>query len=586
MNIAPHMSVLVADASESLRRNVRQMLRDMGIAKSIEASDGDEAWFAVNDEILACVICDWDLPGMTGLELLHKIKWSEDFSSIPVIIVSDDPSEDRISQAVQLGVAEYMVKPITADVLKYKLEKALSGEAHGIDVLPGAAAAPAEKVQAVPTPVPARDAPPQSKTSAPAQGKTAPAPRPVVKLPDISEIIAKKKVNTSFQPMLDIERRAILGFEALTRGFIGQEDEEIAPAVLFQSGDAGLTISLDAICREKSLTTFAPLARQNTSFLLALKVDSANLRGGTNLRLSEVFDTAAAAGIPPGRIVLGVVESQIPDDAALATFIDNHRTAGFKIAFDKVMQRHLDFERILDFRPDFIKLDREMVENVDTELYKQEAVSTVMSLAKLVGAQVVGSGIEREEEALALLDKGVTMLQGYFFDQPLKKDIRGIEKYLYQVEYLGYKFIKYAQDRIIAEQTSRSEIMDLTGRILQALSNSHPDRFERILEAACRKHQAIMGLYVLTDSGVQATRAVTVCSRDAACGIKSCGGTPPAKGDRHYLRDFFLHVRAGASEFITEPYVSRYSGGRCRTIAAAFSDANQKRFILCVDVTA
>ena len=58
-----------------------------------------------------------------------------------------------------------------------------------------------------------------------------------------------------------------------------------------------------------------------------------------------------------------------------------------------------------------------MVENVDKELYKQEAVSTVMSLAKLVGASVIGSGIEREEEALALLEKGVTLLQGYFFDK-------------------------------------------------------------------------------------------------------------------------------------------------------------------------
>ncbi len=585
MKMNPHMSVLIADASETFRRNVRKMLRDMGVAKTVEAADGDEAWFAVNDELLACVICDWDLPGMTGLELLHKIKWSEDFSSIPFIMISDDPSEDRIAQAVQLGVAEYMVKPIMADVLKYKLEKALSGEAHGIDVLPGGT--PASDVQAAPAAPVADDEPAAEVEAAPQKAAApAPAPRPAVNLPEIGEIIAKKKVNTSFQPVLDIEQRVILGFEALTRGFIGREDEEIAPAVLFQSGDAGLTISLDAICREKSLATFAPLARQNDSFLLALKVDSANLKNGANLRLAEVFDTAASLGVAPERIVLAVVESQIHDDAALATFVDNHRTAGFKIAFDKVTQRHLDFERILDFRPDFIKLDREMVENVDKELYKQEAVSTVMSLAKLVGASVIGSGIEREEEALALLEKGVTLLQGYFFDKPLKKDIRGIEKYLYQVEYLGYKFIKHAQDRILTEDASRTEVMDLTARIRQALSNSHPDRFERILDAACRKHQAILGLYILTDSGLQATRAVTVCGNGVGCGGKSCGGNPPAKGERHYLRDYFLHVRAGAAEFITDPYVSRYTGGRCRTIATAFTDANQKRFILCVDVTA
>ncbi len=564
MKIDPHMSVLVADASETVRRNLRQMLREMGVAKSVEAADGDEAWFAVNDEMLACVICDWDLPGMDGLEMLHKIKWSEDFSSIPVILLSDDPSEERVAQAVQLGVAEYLVKPVSVDVLKYKLERALSGEAHAIDVLPGRPEAPAAPV-AAPQPVPSRPA----------------APRPAAPSPDIAEIIAKKKVNTSFQPVLDIEQRAIFGFEALTRGFIGREDEEIAPAVLFQSGDPGLTIALDAICREKSLAAFAPLGRQNAGFLLGLKVDAANLRDGANLRLADVFAGADALGVPPGRVMLSVVESQIADDAALATFIDNHRPAGFKIAFDKVTQRHLDFERILDFRPDYIKLDREMVENVDAELYKQEAVGTVMSLAKLVGAHVIGSGIEREEEALALLEKGVTLLQGYYFDRPLKKDIRGIEKYLYQVEYLGYKFIKHAQDRIMTEQASRVEVMDLTARIRQALSNSHPDRFERILEAALRKHAAILGLYVLTDSGQQATRAVTVCGKDAPC-----GGEPPAKGARHYLRDFFLHVRSGLSEYITEPYVCRYTGGRCRTIAAAFNDANQKRYILCVDVTA
>lgn len=567
MRLDPLHTVLVVDEGETYRRNLKQMLRTLGAKRISEASGVSEAWYAVNDENVQLVICNWDLAEGTGLELLQKLKWSEDFSRIPFIMTTDTDDEERIEQAMQLAVSDYVVRPVTDDVLAYKIEK-IGNEEGG--------AAPGEADgEGVVLLDPGRKAPndePSSAASAAPPGAS----------PDIADIIRHKKVRTLFQPILSIGDRSILGFEALTRGFVLSEGEEISPAVLFDSGDPALTLALDRVCREKALESFAALARKNARFSLGLNVDASNFLRD-ELLLDDVQDGVERYGLDPSRIVLEFCERDVAEDEAVERFMRLHRERGFKVAFERISHKHLSFERILTFVPDVIKLDRNLVDGVDSDPHRRDAVKAIMNLCRRIGTRVVATGIERKDEALALLECGVEHLQGYYFDRPLKKDIRGIEKYLYQVQFLGYTFVKYAQQRILKQRSRQGRVISLSKRIVGALSNTHPDRFERILAAAFDKNEDILGLYVLDIDGVQVTGAVTRKAERLAC---AGAGKPPAKGSRHFLRDYYLHVKAGYSKFVTPSYVSSYTCRRCRTIARPFDDAAGKRFIVCIDIEA
>lgn len=118
------MKVLVADDSSTMRKIILRALQSLGITEITEAADGTEAVSLFKPGAFDMVLTDWNMPGMTGLEVLQNIR-SQD-PAVPVIMVTTEAEKSRVLQAIQAGVTDYLVKPFTADTLKEKLEK------HGV----------------------------------------------------------------------------------------------------------------------------------------------------------------------------------------------------------------------------------------------------------------------------------------------------------------------------------------------------------------------------------------------------------------------------------------------------------------------
>ena len=117
------MKILVVDDFSTMRRIIKNLLRDLGFTNIQEADDGNTALPMLQQGDFDFVVTDWNMPGMQGIDLLKEIRKDDNLSHLPVLMVTAEAKREQIIQAAQAGVNGYIVKPFTAVTLKEKLEK-------------------------------------------------------------------------------------------------------------------------------------------------------------------------------------------------------------------------------------------------------------------------------------------------------------------------------------------------------------------------------------------------------------------------------------------------------------------------------
>ena len=119
----PNMRVLVVDDIATMRRILKNILRQLGFNNVVEADDGTTAWEVLNKDKIEFIVSDWNMPKMTGIDLLRKVRASEEFADLPFLMVTAEAQQENIIEAVQAKVSNYIVKPFTAETMKQKIDK-------------------------------------------------------------------------------------------------------------------------------------------------------------------------------------------------------------------------------------------------------------------------------------------------------------------------------------------------------------------------------------------------------------------------------------------------------------------------------
>ena len=118
-----NMRILVVDDFSTMRRIIKNILRQLGYNNIVEADDGSTGWDILNKDKIDFIISDWNMPIMSGIELLRKVRASEEFADIPFLMVTAEAQQENIIEAVQAKVSNYIVKPFTAETLGQKIDK-------------------------------------------------------------------------------------------------------------------------------------------------------------------------------------------------------------------------------------------------------------------------------------------------------------------------------------------------------------------------------------------------------------------------------------------------------------------------------
>ncbi|MBF0256969.1 MAG: chemotaxis response regulator CheY [Gammaproteobacteria bacterium] len=118
-----NMKILVVDDFSTMRRIIKNLLRDLGFSNIHEADDGTTALPLLKTGNFDFLVSDWNMPGMTGIDLLRAVRANPKLKTLPVLMVTAESKREQIIEAAQAGVNGYVVKPFTAITLKEKIEK-------------------------------------------------------------------------------------------------------------------------------------------------------------------------------------------------------------------------------------------------------------------------------------------------------------------------------------------------------------------------------------------------------------------------------------------------------------------------------
>ena len=118
-----NMKILIVDDFSTMRRIIKNLLRDLGFTNTQEADDGNTALPMLRGGNFDFLITDWNMPGMSGVDLLREVRKDEKLADLPILMVTAEAKRDQIIEAAKAGVNGYVVKPFTAQALKDKIEK-------------------------------------------------------------------------------------------------------------------------------------------------------------------------------------------------------------------------------------------------------------------------------------------------------------------------------------------------------------------------------------------------------------------------------------------------------------------------------
>ena len=122
-----NIKVLIVDDFATMRKAIRNLLKQVGYEDIVEAEDGVMALKALKAQKIDMIVSDWNMPNMSGLELLKAVRSDPDLAETPFLMVTAEALQDNVVAAVKAGVNNYIVKPFTAEVLNEKIKKIMDG---------------------------------------------------------------------------------------------------------------------------------------------------------------------------------------------------------------------------------------------------------------------------------------------------------------------------------------------------------------------------------------------------------------------------------------------------------------------------
>jgi len=121
-----NMKVLIVDDFATMRRILKNIMKQIGFSDITEADNGKNALKILKSQEIDLILCDWNMPEMAGIEVLNTVRGDDELKNTPFIMVTAEAQKENILEAVKAGVSSYVVKPFTAETVEQKLQKVFS----------------------------------------------------------------------------------------------------------------------------------------------------------------------------------------------------------------------------------------------------------------------------------------------------------------------------------------------------------------------------------------------------------------------------------------------------------------------------
>ncbi|MGF7056564.1 EAL domain-containing protein [Brassicibacter mesophilus] len=240
---------------------------------------------------------------------------------------------------------------------------------------------------------------------------------------ELSNILKSKSVNTLFQPIVSLKNGEVLGYEALSRG--PKNSFFYNPLELFNTAKQyNLLWDLECVCRQKALENASNNLNDKKLFINIDPdiIQDKNFKQGFTKELLKKYN------INPNDVIFEITENtSIKDLKSLRNILDNYTEQGYNIALDDTGSGYSGLLILAETRPNYIKMDMELIRDIDKNKFKKDLLATFREFAQNTRVHIIAEGIETEDELKTLIGLGIEYGQGYLLQRPNEK-IKDIDR--------------------------------------------------------------------------------------------------------------------------------------------------------------
>lgn len=385
-------------------------------------------------------------------------------------------------------------------------------------------------------------------------------------------------VHSAFQPIISVAHQRIVGFEGLARVF-NTGGSPRSPADLFQAiTDIELLVRADRACREVHLKNFMHASLE--SRWLFLNVHPLVAMHGR--QFGSFFESLLQTlNVEGWRIVIEVVESELPDETLLMESIGFYRSMGCLIALDDFGVGGSQFTRLWRINADIVKLDRSLIVEAEYSPRAQRTLPSLVAMIHEAGSIVLQEGIETVEQLSIALNSGVDLLQGYGLAKPAL--LEPTETFNHAFLEQGLKDTSLEMDR--ADYHLHQHIRSVTERFEDMLVALEQGKSLRDASVALLSMAIAARVFVLDARGYQVEE--TIQGAFAPVSIKSrFRPLAQAEGACWAKRPYFRRAMIEPNIVqISRPYLSVAGGNLCRTLSYCRGHARDDGIkVVCCDI--
>ncbi|MDP4105430.1 MAG: EAL domain-containing protein [Bacillota bacterium] len=247
------------------------------------------------------------------------------------------------------------------------------------------------------------------------------------RLKALHKIMKHNNIGTFFQPILKLKTGETIGFEALNRpneSNLFPNTEDFYEFV----GQSNQVFLFECFCRNISLKRFMERLNGNLpqgNTLLFINIHPCVLMD-SNYHSGETLQLLSSLGINPKQVVFELTEkSAVKDFSMFEKVLSHYRSQGFRIAIDDVGSGYNSLKTLIYLKPEFIKLDKSLIRNIDQNLEQQQLVKLIIEYAQQSHTEIIAEGIERAKELAFIRKQGVDYAQGFALGKPKEEVLPG-----------------------------------------------------------------------------------------------------------------------------------------------------------------
>lgn len=394
----------------------------------------------------------------------------------------------------------------------------------------------------------------------------------------IEKIINDELIEIHFQPIVSIRTKSIFAFESLTR--CTYEGENIPPNVLFNlAEEKNLNIRLDEITRNKAIRKFHKYYEKDNNLILFLNFES-TLIDNFDIENSEnsFLDVINKLNIPYENFVLEIKEDEISNIEALKAFCKVYKNLGFSIALDDFGTGSSNFDRIDLIRPDIIKIDKSLFNDIKTNLVNREVVRAIAKMSHNLGIEVLAEGVEERDSISVGLKTLINLFQGYYFCKPsFEIDEKQKEELIEKILEIG----KYFKNKAIRNINKKREFVfkyeSIADEMIKKIFDI--DSSNKILREEFKKFNEIEAIYLI-DTKTSRQINDTIIDTNVNKTYR-----PTKHNEEHFLKEYYyITLESKQGSFLSQKYISYASGNVCKTFTKRFELDSVNSVILCLDI--